>query len=266
MNRTSLTEKDIKIGVWTYGEVNTEKNVPSISYSEIPENVDQLDRLWINIGAWTGLPEKEFSVHKKEWIKILPTLKNIKFLWVKGSINQDFFDTICKMNWLEALNIQGLTSFKNLNNINSLQKLLHLKIGRSSKLENIDSISNLNNLITLQVEGFKLISDISPITKIKSLKGLHIKGDMWKKQYIDSVNGLENLTELEYFSLSGTEVKIKDITPITKLKKLKNLEIGYWWTKSDLQVLYNSLPSLLYGSIKEAGETGEYEKYLKPIK
>ncbi len=266
MNRTVLTDKDIRIGVWTYGDVNTEQNVPMKSYSHIPEDVNIMDRLWINVGAWTFLPEKEHKKLRKEWIKLLPTLKNIKFLWVKGSINQEFFDTICEMPWLEALNIRGLISINNLTNISSLQNLKHLNFESSSRLKDINGLSNLNNLITLQIEGFKLIRDITPITKITSLKGLHIEGDMWKKQYIDSIDGLDKLINLEYLSLDGTEVVKKDITPILKFKKLQNLEVGYWWTTDDLKLLYNHLPNLKYGSVKEAGETGEYEKYLKKIK
>jgi Leucine-rich repeat (LRR) protein len=88
---------------------------------------------------------------------------------------------------------------------------------------------------------------------------------MWKKQLLDSITGLDELTNLEYLSLDGTEVTSKDITPVTKLTKLKNLEVGYWWTKDDLNLLYHSLPNLKYGSVKEAIETGEYEKYLRNI-
>jgi Leucine-rich repeat (LRR) protein len=167
------------------------------------------------------------------------------------------------MDWLESLNIRGLISIKNLDCISNLQHLVHLNIGSSSKLENIEGLSTLKKLITLQIEGFKMISDITPITKITSLKGLHINGDMWKKQYLNSVEGINKLNELEYLSLDGTEVHIKDITPITKLKKLKNLEVGYWWRKDDLENLYKSLPFLMYGSVKKAVESGEYEKYLK---
>lgn len=261
-----MTDKDIRIGVWTYGEVNTEKNVPSSSLNYIPENVYELDRLWINVGAWTGLFEKEFKRHRKEWIDILPSLKNIRFLWVKGSINQEFFDIICKMDWLEALNLQGIIAIKNLDSISNLKHLKHLKIESSSKLTDINGLSGLKNLLTHQIEGFRLIRDITPITKIKSLKGLHIQGDMWKKQFLDSITGLDELSNLEYLSLDGTEVITKDITPITKLKKLKNLEVGYWWTKYDLNLLYHSLPNLKYGSVKEAVETSEYEKCLRKIK
>jgi hypothetical protein len=75
MNRTTLTEKDLKIGVWTYGEVNSEKNVPTIFYSAVPENIHQLDRIWINIGAWTGLHPKEYKPYLKLWTDIIPTLK-----------------------------------------------------------------------------------------------------------------------------------------------------------------------------------------------
>lgn len=265
MNRTELTDKDIKVGVWTYGDSNTEKNVPTSFHNIVPQNINKFDRLWINVGAWTGLEEKEFKKNRKEWISILPTLKNIKFLWVKGSINQDFFDVICQMDWLEALNINGLISINNLNNISNLKNLKHLQIGSSSKLNNIDALSNLKNLITLQIAGFKQINNIKPISKIKSLKGLHIQGDMWKKQYLDTIEGLENLTNLEYLSLDGTEIIKKDISPITKLKKLKNLEVGFWWTKDDLILLYDSLPNLEHGSVKEAVETGDFEKFLRKI-
>jgi Leucine-rich repeat (LRR) protein len=266
MDRVELTDKDIRIGVWTYGDVNTEKNVPSSSLNSIPENIYELDRLWINVGAWTGLSEKEFKRHRKDWIEILPGLKNIRFLWVKGSINQDFFDVICKMEWLEALNLQGTIAIKHLDSISNLKQLKHLKIESSSKLTDMNGLSALKNLITLQIGGLKLIRDITPITKIKSLKGLHILGDMWEKQFLDSISGLDNLSNLEYLSLDGTEVITKDITPISELKKLKNLEVGYWWTKDDLNLLYNSLPSLKYGSVKEAVESGEYAKYLRKIK
>lgn len=265
MYRTKLTDKDIRIGVWTYGDVDTENFVPN-SCNRIPENIPEFESLFIHVGAWTGLPDKEHKKERKEWIKLLPNLKKVKFLWVKGSINQEFFDTICQMPWLQSLNLSGLISIKNIENITSLNNLLHLFVGTAGRVENIDAIAGLEKIITLQIEGFKKINDITPITKLATLKGLHIQGDMWKKQYIDSIKGIDNLKNLEYLSLDGTEVKNKVITPIRTLKKLKNLEVGYWWTKEDLQLLYKSLPLLEYGSIKEAVESGDYEKYLKKIK
>lgn len=262
MNRTILSEKDIRVGVWTYGDVDTEKQNPSIVEEVIPENIHTLNRLWINIGTISRLTEKERKVAKKEWIQILPTLKNVKFLWISGLVNQEFFEIICEMNWLESLCLKW-TSIKNLDKISNLKNLIHLFIGSSSKLENINGLQNLTNLITLQIEGFKLINDISPIAKLTTLKGLHIQGDMWKKQYIDNLNSIENLINLEYFSLDGTEVHEKNIQPLKKLIKLKNLEIGYWWTKEDYIEVYNSLPELKYGSVKEAVESGDYESYIK---
>lgn len=266
MNRTELSDKDIRVGVWTYGDVNTEKNVPETSHNTIPENVFEIDRLWINIGAWTSLPEKEFKKLKKDWMLIIPKLTNIKFLWVKGSINQDFFEAICEMNWLEALNLRGLISIKNLAKIANLKILKHLNIESAGKLESIDGLSCLNNLITLHISGLKLIKEIAPITKISTLKGLHIESNMWEKQYLKSISGIENLINLEYLSFDGTEFLQKDVSPIFKLKKLRNLEVGYWWSIDDLKSLYSELPNLKYGSVKDAVESGEYDKYLKELK
>lgn len=266
MDRVELTDKDLRVGVWTYGNVNTENNFPHNTVNIIPTNVYELDRLWINVGAWTGLGEKEHKKFKREWISILPSLRNIRFLWVKGSINQAFFEAICEMHWLEALNIRGLVSIKGLERISNLEYLKHLNIESPGKLLTLDGLANLRNLVTLQLQGCKSIRDITPITRIKTLKGLHIEGDMWKKQFINSVEGVNGLINLQYLSLDGTEVIKKDVTPITKLKSLRSLHVGFWWTKEDLILLYNSLPELQYGSVKEAVETGNFEKYLRPIK
>jgi Leucine-rich repeat (LRR) protein len=266
MNRTILTDEDIQFGVWRYGTADKEKQNPEIIETKIPDNIRAKECLWINIGTIRNtLTEKERNVTKKEWIQLLPQLGNIKYLWISGLVNQEFIDAICEMSWLKSLCIKW-TSIKKLDKISNLNNLIHLFIGSSSKLENMNGLENLTNLITLQIEGFKLINDISPITKLKTLKGLHIRGDMWKKQYIDNLNGLENLIELEYFSLDGTEVKEKDIQPIKKLFKLKNLEMGYWWTKENYIELYKCLNELKYGGVKKAVESGEYDKYLKKIK
>ena len=266
MDRTELSEKDLQIGVWTYGELNAENNVPWRPYNSVPENVYEIDRLTIHLGAWTGLSEKEFRKLRKEWLFYLPLLKNVRFLWIKGSINQELFDAICQMKWLEVLNIRGLISIKDFDSLSNLQNLIHLFVDSCSRVSDIEGLASLKNLITLQVEGFKLIKDISPITKITTLKGLHFEGDMWKKQYLNSLEGIDQLQNLEYLSLSGTEIIEKDILPVTKLKNLKYLEVGYWWTKEDLLLLYGSLKNLKFGGVKDAVESGEYEKYLQPIK
>lgn len=263
MDRTELTDKDLRIGVWTYGEVNTEGNLPANFGSTMPDDIMDIDRVWVRVGSGADLPQKEAKLERQKWIKAFPHLQNIRFLWIRGSVNQEFFDAICQMEWLEALNIFGLISINNLDKISRLKRLKHLYISSATKIGNINGLSELQELVTLQIDGFKLVRDISPITRLNSLKGLSIQGSMWKKQFIDSIEGLDQLSNLESLSLDGTKVAIKDITPVTRLKKLKALEVGYWWRKEDLILLYESLPLLKYSSVKEAVESGDFKKYLR---
>lgn len=112
------------------------------------------------------------------WCKILPTHKEVKYLWLSSRVTQEIFDAICEMSNLEGLYIKW-SSVKTLDNLIKLKKLRHLHLGSSSKVESINVLGDMKSLISLELEQLNKVTDFAVISKLVHLKGLGITGSMW---------------------------------------------------------------------------------------
>ncbi len=171
------------------------------------------------------------------------TLKKVKILWA-SYINQEVFDSICKLPKLKALFVQS-NRIKDISSIINLVNLKHLAIVDFTKIVDISSLSNCPNLRTLQIENMKRISDFSGLGKLNKLQGLEIDGSMYSVQKIDDFEFIESLNNLEYLTLVNTRAKKKDFTPLTNLVKLKMFQCSQNYPKAEFRKL-SILPELRY--------------------
>ena len=70
-----------------------------------PAEYDGSDRLALSC-TQTGLPQTAQRKLVKEWCNRLPTLSNVKFLWLTSRATQDLFDAACRMPALTGLWIE----------------------------------------------------------------------------------------------------------------------------------------------------------------
>lgn len=154
------------------------------------------------------------------WLKILPTLSNLKRLCVWSHVTQPLFDAICEVTSLEALQIKW-SSVRNLDAIRRLRALKVVSIGSSTRVESIEPLAELPSLELLEIENFRLVSDFSPLLRLRSLRDLSVTGSMWSKQAVASLQPFAEMTWLKSLCVDTSNVSsIRELAALTNLESL----------------------------------------------
>ena len=240
-----LSNEQIRDGFW-YHKPDLNFPPPAINYP-----ADYAGGEILNI-VCTQLSISSYQQKKlvQEWIDVLPTLANVRYLWFKSRVNQPLFEAACSMLGLDGLFIKW-SGIKNLESLLNLSKLKYLHIGSSTQVTSIDVFSRLSNLIVLEIENFKRVSKLDPISNLIELEGLGVTGSIWTTQKVDSLMPLISLKNLRYLFIDNLKTKKVTLKPIQEMKSLVNFRSSYWWPESDFKLLRNSLPELKYGSAFE---------------
>ena len=170
-------------------------------------------------------------------------------------IPQELFDAVCAQQNLRKLYIKWGV-YPDISKIANLKKLEYLHLGSGASVGSIKPISKLKNLVALSVENFQKIDDYSPLVNLKNLESLSIEGDCFGPKYIHikSLNFLNNMKQLRFFSFLTGIVKSKDYTPILSLENVEHLTLR---PSKELKNLYSEiirLPKLKYGLLVNKAE------------
>lgn len=132
------------------------------NFQEYKEDVLSTNNIFISTLSMdfpSNVSLKKRKAIDEEWITKFPELNHIKQLNLRHRVNQDYFESVCKMKNLESLTIW------------------------TSNIINISSISKLNKLKSLYIGNFSQLEDISPLIKLKSLERLMIKASFKISNY-----------------------------------------------------------------------------------
>ena len=172
------------------------------------------------------LQEKELSYSnlkklRTEWLKVLPKLEKLKYLYVGHQVSQEYFEAICKIPNLKGLWIKT-SQIKDFSHIGNLKKLEQLNFGGSLSVTNLGGIQNLTNLKYCVLDKFFGLENINELSGLKTLEKLHLfAGIDGKKLNIKSIEPLSELKNLKELAL---DIKTNlDIKPILKLRQLELL-------------------------------------------
>jgi hypothetical protein len=159
-----------------------------------PEEVQPTDRLAVSCTQTRPRPAEERKL-VQHWSRFLPTLVDVRFLWLASKVPQELFDAACRMQSLEGFWIK----WSGLASIDALQEnrtLRYFHLGSSTGLRSIDPLSQHRQLKWLGLENLKRIRDIEPVGELTELEGLTIEGSMWSTQRIRSLAPLGRLKSL----------------------------------------------------------------------
>ncbi|MDR2834640.1 MAG: hypothetical protein LBV69_00365 [Bacteroidales bacterium] len=228
-----MTERQIEKGFWYFDGKN---NFPPTAIKSIK---DYKEEKFLCISTDD---KKEI----KEWIKCLPNLNRVKFLWTIRNVGQDFFDNICKMKNLVGLNI-NMSSVKNIENLIQLESLLYLKLDGFTKIDNISVLQKMTALKVLELVNFKKISDFNAVENLVNLEQISICGSMWTRQKIENLNPLANLVNLKTLFLINTQTVNPNFDPLTKLINLVTICSSLNYPNLEYEKLLQ-LPKLKYSN------------------
>jgi Leucine-rich repeat (LRR) protein len=185
------------------------------------------DALRINIAAKNLSPKSTRQKElESEWIKILPTLDNVKILTIRTRVSQLLFDTICEMQNLKRLYIWSSIA-ENIEKIKLLQNLKRLDISSFSRLVDISPLLSLKQLTTLSIENCFKIQNYEVLGGLVQLTGLSLSGNGFapKNLRLNSLIPFEQLRHLKHLDLSAASVIDKSYDSILSMEQLERFDI-----------------------------------------
>lgn len=218
----------------------------SYNDSVLSSNHIFIQTLAMDFSSGTSLKERK-EIDEK-WKQEFPKLKHVKILNLRHKVTQDYFEEVCKMENLEALNMWTST-VTDIKSIAKLKNLKALSLSNLSKLEDISPLVKLEQLQKLSIRASFKIKNFEIIGEMNWLRSLTLGGDEIapRNLMLSSLKpfaGLDQLIELDF---SYTSIRDKNYKPILELKKLKRLDAFWRMKNQDRESLLNEHPFLRSG-------------------
>lgn len=235
--------------------INKEGNFPpdSKTYPSDYKNEQRLG-LWI---TQLNVSNKEQKRIIDEWVDLLPTLDQLRFLWVHSRVSQRIFDAVCENTNIESLYIKW-SGIKSIDNIANLTRLRYLRIGSSSQIESLAALEKLPSLEVLEIENTGRIADYDFLAGLRQLKALGVSGSMWTTLKINSLAPIKSLNKLIWLDLANTKLLDNNFSYLHNLKELTTLYLPLWYPRQVYKDIFKALPHLKHGTVEKAATDDEY--------
>lgn len=196
-------------------------------------------------GVWGGFNSEDAD----EWKRVLPTLRNIRYLvsWT-GFNTQPLVDSVLKMLWLERLCFGNLRA-ADLSALRNLSRLDYLGIHQLGGAKDLSPLARLRSLRVLEIGlNDKVVNfDWLEGDGLKSLQSLIVYGN----RSTFTVPGFQSLTELkclQYISLPTIKPAELSLQPFLSLPDLKVLHVrNESWPTSEVEGLRSKGVHLIIG-------------------
>jgi hypothetical protein len=207
-----------------------------------PEDYRATDRLAVSC-TQTILPAARERALVRQWCELLPTLTDVRWLWLTSRAPQELFDAACRVPHLQGLWIKW-SGVRNIDAVRGAHSLESLHLGQSASVESIEPLAELPSLRLLGLEYCRRINDLTPIGALGRLEVLKLTGSIDRSWTVDSLEPLAHLTELRFLELAGTRAKAGTLRPLFGLRKLEVLRIGAEWERAELSEIRARNPGL----------------------
>ena len=228
------------------------ENIPDyLNVQEISNDIFSASGLSITTLAMDFPVEKSLKDRKeleKKWMELLPRLDLVKRMSVRHTINQEFFEAICKMKNLDHLHL-GSSTVEDISSISKLEKLQRLELNSFSRLTDISPILTLKNLELLSIENSFRVENYELIGQITQLKGLRLGGDAFapKNLRLKSLRQFSSLKNLKHLDLSTLSVVDKSYETILELENLERFDITVTIQKATRELIKANHKKLIAG-------------------
>lgn len=192
-------------------------------------------------------PESHGRKRVETWIELLPSLTEVRQLWLFCHVPKRLFEAACRLPNLETLyvkwgNADGLSPLSNL------EHLRHVHLGSMTKVTDVNPLGTMTQLISLEIENFKGVTDFGPLANLTTLEGLALDGSIWTEQKIESLEPIGQMSGLRTFSMINARLRTRSFDPLLKLEQLEHFRWHDWFPDSEFEKL-KDLPKLKYGNL-----------------
>jgi hypothetical protein len=202
------------------------KNFPPRSIRD-PEQWEGGERLSLAC-TQTELKPAEQKKLVQRWCALLPTLKDVRFLWLQSRVPPELFEAACQLPNLEGLYVKwsGIKDFTPIAQLAGSLRYLHM--GSSPSLAPLEILSELPLLEWLELANVRAASQLEFTSALKNLRGLGIHGDTnsLKALKVKSLAPLAGLDNLTWLSLSAIRSEDESLAVLVTLPSLRYLLIN----------------------------------------
>jgi hypothetical protein len=165
------------------------------------------------------------SANDLQNISLLETFLNLKSLHMHfwESVSNNFLNDINSLSKLINLKMLVLTGFESLTDISSLAGLLNLQmldLSNCKSLTDISSLAGLFNLQSLDLFGCKSLTDIRSLSGLLNLQRINLTGC----ESLTKIHSLSGLMNLQSLSLGRCNL-LTDINILSGLTNLQSLSL-----------------------------------------
>lgn len=231
-----LSSKDFSRGLWDY-QPDAQWPPKTVAW---PEEYEGGDRLSISVRAETTTQRRRLL---RAWCEALPTLREVRFLWIAGTAPQTLLEAACESP-IEGLWMKN-TSASSLSSVASAKSLRFLSCCNCTKVETLAPFAEADRLEWLELENLKRVRSLDPLAPLESLQGLSVRGAMWAKQHVETLAPIEGLTQLRYLDLVALRSDDQTLRPLFSLRNLKTLRLAQWWDNTEVATIRANNPGLV---------------------
>jgi len=207
-----------------------------------PDEFDGGERLCVAC-TQTDLSDSAQRKLVRQWRELLPSLADVKYLWLNSRTPQSLFDSACRMPALQGLWVKW-SGVKSIDAAAELPNLRAFHLGSSTGVQSIEVLAKLTRLQWLGLENLKQIETLEPLRHLRELIGLAIDGSMWTTQLVDTLEPVGDLSQLRYLSITNFKTRDKTLAPLLQLRRLETLHAAQWWNDAEVEELRRRNPRL----------------------
>lgn len=231
-----LTEREYREGFWTR-RANEAWPPPAI---QSPEAYDGGSRLLFYCAGETSRQSRNAE---HAWTEVLPTMTDVRFLWITGTFNESLVQAVSAMPSIEGLWAKS----SNAESLDPLWKVEHLRfvsIVNCTRLRNIEAIARARHLAWVELENAKHIRDLTPVGDLTQLEGFAFRGSMWTPHTVESLTPIGGLTNLRSLRIESLRSNDRTLRPLFSLRKLRRFGCATWWPADEIATVKTNNPGL----------------------
>lgn len=210
-----------------------------MSRSEIERILDEASET--GMLPWPAIEEAKKKA-RRQGRSLGPNPPSMQFI---GNATDDLVEEAAKMPGVRCVYINGVRGTR-LDALHRLTRVEHLVLTNATKLTSLASISGMKGLRTLWIEHLPRLNGLDALRPLKGLRGLYYSG-LISSDYDArpaSLKPLSALTELRVLKLNGVNPRDGLLTPLLKLKKLREVWLANSYRLEQFAALTAAFPEL----------------------